>query len=411
MSEMETAAFANADLQATHQIIQFLEEAKAQSELILDSLAGFLLILDSKGTIYRCNRNVTNYLQIPFEDEVGFRFDQKIGSDKWKILAERMRQAKQTVGVDVVFEMEIRGFEGSRRSFQWSVRPVEGEISKAVSLDLFILTGHDLTEVKALTAEKSRMQQELLTAQTVQENLFAEPDLRMPGFSISGFYQSASECGGDWWYYNQIDSKVYLWIGDVTGHGVGAALVTSAARAAVSAIETMSDVTPAKALQFLNRAVHAASKGSKIMTFFVAAVDLETGLCTFANAGHSMPAIMQAQQDPQSSKREIEFLWSPPSFILGQFEDGQFEEGQIQLEEGDCLFLYTDGVIELENSSREQWGERSARRALVRSSNGAKDIFQIMKNFKVELEAHRDGADLVDDVTFFFFEMGKIGSK
>ena len=74
--------------------------------------------------------------------------------------------------------------------------------------------------------EKSRMASELKTAQTVQNTLFPKSDFKNEQYNISGYYSPASECGGDWWYYYTDNDKVYLLIGDATGHGAPAALIT-----------------------------------------------------------------------------------------------------------------------------------------------------------------------------------------
>ena len=81
------------------------------------------------------------------------------------------------------------------------------------------------------TAEKARMENELATVKTVQETLFPADNLSDPRAQVVGHFQPASECGGDWWSYTLIGNKLYLWIGDATGHGAPAALITSAGQA------------------------------------------------------------------------------------------------------------------------------------------------------------------------------------
>jgi serine phosphatase RsbU (regulator of sigma subunit) len=402
MAEMDGAS--NADLQSTHQIIQFLEEAKAQSELILDSLSGLMVIINSKGQIFRCNQNFTDFLGIDFESEIGFALDKRFGPDRWKFLLDKMQMSHAASrGVD--FEMEIVNQHNRTLSFHWNIRPIISRFSQ-VQTDLYILIGQDLTEIKSLTVEKSRMHQELLTAQAVQNTLFAESEFRTEEFAILGSYTSATECGGDWWFYNQVGNRVYLWIGDVTGHGVGAALVTSAARSAVSVIMSMPDIRPAEALQILNRAIYASSRGSKLMTFIAASVDLTTGDCAFASAGHLMPVLMKSQGGPKAEKPpEVQYLVCPPSLILGQHEEGDFYENAFKLEPHDRLFLYTDGVIELASPQGFHLGDRKFRQALQAASVVGEDVSQFMKKFNDQLEKHRNLADLNDDVTYFVFEL------
>jgi phosphoserine phosphatase RsbU/P len=96
------------------------------------------------------------------------------------------------------------------------------------------------------TAEKVRMEGELATVRTVQETLFPPANTRFGPLCIKGHFEPASECGGDWWSYSRIGNKIFIYIGDATGHGAPAALITSAA----AVMETMADITPAVRLRF-----------------------------------------------------------------------------------------------------------------------------------------------------------------
>jgi len=133
--------------------------------------------------------------------------------------------------------------------------------------DSFNLMSDEIVRLMEQTAEKARMEKELETAQTVQNTLFPESKTTIGNVQITGHYHPASECGGDWWFYSPMGERVFYWIGDATGHGVSAALVTSAARAAASIIENFPDIAPGKALGLLNNAICDTSKGKMLMTF------------------------------------------------------------------------------------------------------------------------------------------------
>ncbi len=123
------------------------------------------------------------------------------------------------------------------------------------------------------TAEKARMQNELNTVKTVQETL--PPSVTQFGLlRIVGHFEPAAECGGDWWNYSRSGNKIYIWIGDATGHGAPAALITSAACSGGGDYWN-SDMNPGKALTILNHAIHKTAKGQINMTFFIACIDLD----------------------------------------------------------------------------------------------------------------------------------------
>ncbi len=395
---------ANNDLQASHQIIQWLELAKAQSELVLDSLPGLFAIVDQEGVVHRGNILLANLLEVPFQDITGCRFDQKIGEKAWATILLMMKKSQLVPESGMDFETFIGDAKVKKISFIWNLRPFRTHTEKGASGELYVLMGRDVSEIKAATENITRMKSELTTAKTVQETLFPPTEWITDWFSIAGFYEPASECGGDWWFYNQIEGQVYLWIGDVTGHGVGAAMVASAARSAVSVIETIPNMSPALALEILNRAIYSASKSLKLMSFFVGAINLETGVCTYAVAGHEAPVLISKNGETST----VQFLASKPSCLLGQEKIPEFLQHQINLNPGDRLFLSTDGVAELRNLNRLSLGPRRALKLVLKCSSEAKTPSQFISLFGQEIEDFRNGYELQDDLTFLVFEMGNL---
>jgi len=155
-----------------------------------------------------------------------------------------------------------------------------------------------IDELMIETAHKARMEKELETAQAIQSRFFPAASFDHRCFKAAGKSIPASECAGDWWHYVLIGKHLVLAIGDVTGHGVSAALVTAAAYGAFSIIVKDKDssdqvATPKaillKLIDSLNFAVRQASGGNATMTFFAAVIDLETGRMQYVNAAHRPP--------------------------------------------------------------------------------------------------------------------------
>lgn len=398
---------ANKDLQINHKIIRFLEEAKAQSEMVLDALPGLFAVIDKQGAIYRGNIKLTEYLNVPFESVAGNNLSQLLDEDRWILFLKKMTDSKSYLESGLEFEMEIQDSHKKKFSHLFNIRPMNNPDYKSTELDLFVVTASDITEVKKVSEKMSRMEFELQTARTVQETLFPEvSEFTNHKISLAGSYQAASECGGDWWFYNTIGNRIFLWIGDVTGHGVSAALVTSAARAAVSGIETNPTMTPSAALAILNKAVYDASKGHKYMSFCVVAIDLKTGLCTYSSAAHDLPYWIRTKEN--SSLNDLEVIPLPTannSCLLGQEETTEFFEDTVQLKPGDRLFLYTDGVTELVNEVQQLWGDRKVRQAILTCARETDNATKFVFKFNQHLNAHRNNAELKDDMTFFVFNL------
>lgn len=253
------------------------------------------------------------------------------------------------------------------------------------------------------TAQKARMESELKTAQTVQETLFPPPRAELGGLRIAGHYEPASECGGDWWHYCLVDGKVYVWIGDATGHGAPAALITSAAKSAATIIEQLK-VTPSEALTYLNRAISEVSKGRIMMTFFLGCYDPLTRVFVYANASHEAPFLIRKTDKPPK-KKDLEPLNEVTDPRLGQAVDTVYRETSIQLAPGDRILLYTDGIPDVRSPGGEAWGEREFIKAIVATQESYPSVDVAVDDMVQRFSEFRQGSTLVDDVTFFEMEV------
>lgn len=265
--------------------------------------------------------------------------------------------------------------------------------------DNFNIMAEEVSRLLSQTAEKARMESELQTAKTVQETLFPETRAKIGPLSICGFYEPASECGGDWWHYCQMGNKIFLWIGDATGHGAPAALITSAAKSASTIIERL-NVSPAKAMELLNRSIYDVSKGQIMMTFFLASFDFQTGELIYCNASHEAPFLIK-KADGELKKKDLIPLNEVNNLRLGQDRDSVYQQTSIQLSQGDSVFFYTDGIPDIQNPGRKAWGEREFIKALIGANKDFPAVDDTVDKFVTSFQSHRQGAPLVDDVTFF----------
>ncbi|MBX3020760.1 MAG: SpoIIE family protein phosphatase [Bdellovibrionales bacterium] len=266
----------------------------------------------------------------------------------------------------------------------------------------------EVSRLMNATAEKARMESELSTVRTVQETLFPPASSQFGPIRIRGHFEPASECGGDWWNYSRSGNKIFLWIGDATGHGAPAALITSAARSAAAVIESLPDVTPGKALSILNRAIHQTSKGQIMMTFFIACIDLDANTFSYASASHDPPYLLRKNPAAEKlSKKDLVPLNEVNGPRLGDQKDFQYPETTIAFEPGDLLFLYTDGILDVEDPKGKKWGERAFLKCLIDSANNGADVEVKLEAIRAQIETYRSGSSLIDDVTMVMCEYEK----
>jgi sigma-B regulation protein RsbU (phosphoserine phosphatase) len=164
-------------------------------------------------------------------------------------------------------------------------------------------------------------------------------------------------------------------IGDATGHGVPAALITAAAHSCATTLaslgETLPDfrLSPAFILKSLDAAVGAAGRGQVQMTFFVARIDLRSGHMAYANASHELPFVCRGSRASggRFAREHLEALATRPDPPLGAGGATVFHEYTAQLDRSDALVLYTDGLVEGRNAQGEDYGERRFARSLIQS--------------------------------------------
>lgn len=256
------------------------------------------------------------------------------------------------------------------------------------------------------TAEKVRMEGELKTAQIVQATLFPKDHLVERGLEIRGFYKPANECSGDWWYYTRMGHRTLICIGDATGHGVVAALITSAARSAASVIERFPDISLGEMMSLFNQAIYDTANGLVMMTFFLGIYDHQTGLLTYSRASHDPPFLLPNKEG--LTKNDIRSLNHVNGPRLGQSRDGRYETAEIVLEVDDRIVLFTDGVTELTNETGKKWGERPFIKCLVDCSNKKMSLMETVGHIESELMSFRGDSVLTDDITYFIVSRSKV---
>jgi sigma-B regulation protein RsbU (phosphoserine phosphatase) len=255
------------------------------------------------------------------------------------------------------------------------------------------------------TAEKARMEGELKTAKLVQSTLFPK-DYHLEGqLEICGRYLPASECSGDWWFYERVGQKTLFCIGDATGHGVPAALLTAAARSAASALQTFPTLPLEEMMSIFNRSIYNTARGQVMMTLFLGSYDHETGVVTYTNASHDPPYLLPEKDDLK--KKDLVLLNAVMGPRLGEANESRYETAQVQLQEGDRIMLYTDGVTELKDKDGKMWSERALVKCLIECSKEKKSLSDTMVRLGDELSTFRQGHALHDDVTYFMVTRSK----
>jgi sigma-B regulation protein RsbU (phosphoserine phosphatase) len=135
------------------------------------------------------------------------------------------------------------------------------------------------------------------------------------------------------------------------------------------------------------------------MTFFVGRYDKRTGVLTYSSASHNSPFVFPNKEDLKKS--DIVTLMDNVGPSLGRQAEAEYTESDVQIEVGDLMFFYTDGLPECTNAKKELLGESKVIRSLVKSWNGNKTTESFIHTANQSIEKFREGHPLEDDVTFF----------
>jgi sigma-B regulation protein RsbU (phosphoserine phosphatase) len=186
--------------------------------------------------------------------------------------------------------------------------------------------------------ESERMRQEMETAARIQRALLPRR-LRAPeGYAMEARLVPSTEAGGDLYEVLRLGGdRTLIAVGDVAGHGVGAALVMANAMAALRALAGLT-ADPSDLVSRLHAQMWAATEGVSYFTLFVGIVDRNSHRLTFVNAGHEYPALIL----PDAAPIRLDSTGPP----VGLIPDVRFEQKTLDLPKGSLLAIWTDGITE-----------------------------------------------------------------
>jgi len=232
------------------------------------------------------------------------------------------------------------------------------------------------------------------------------PSCASPGASalrFHHFFRSSSGVGGDFFDVFQIsDSLAGVFICDVMGHGVRAALVAAILRALVEDLRARA-TEPGRFLQELNQGLSQILKHTRL-TMFVSAcyllADISRGELHYANAGHPVPfCVHRARQ----STELLPFSGSKPDPVLGIFDDAQYHTSSCELSAGDTLLLFTDGLFEVEGADAQYYDQPRLLRAVIQRAGLCAE--ELCKQLVDEVQQFAATKDFADDVCLIAMEI------
>ncbi|MCI0376230.1 MAG: SpoIIE family protein phosphatase [Gemmataceae bacterium] len=243
---------------------------------------------------------------------------------------------------------------------------------------------------------RAGLERDLMIARQVQMSFLPKKLPQLPGYDFFAHYESAQEVGGD--YYDFIplpDVRMGVMVGDVAGKGMPAALlmakISSDARYCSLTEKSLADV-----VYKLNEQMQEASMLDRFVTLSAMLLDPARHAVTFASAGHNPPLLYRKLKNTfeEATPRDL------AGFPLGVADGIPFESMSVDLEPGDCLIQFTDGVLDAKNRDEKDFGHEGILQALV---SGPPNPLEMGQRLVGALKQHTAGRKAHDDVTIVCF--------
>lgn len=242
--------------------------------------------------------------------------------------------------------------------------------------------------------KKRDLERELEFATQVQLGFLPTERPRVPGFDFYDFYEAALRVGGDFFDYLTLqDGRLVVALGDVAGKGVAAALLMARLHS-MTQLHLLTQPTPARAMNALNRELTSSGLGHRFVTFLFVVLDPAKQQMSVVNAGHLPPLLRTAAGKVAPVAAEASGL------PLGIKADTEYEQGEFEIAPGNAVLLYTDGVTEAMNPKNEIYGTARLTALLSRPS---KSIAELGESLVDDVENFCEGRAQRDDICLVGF--------
>ncbi|MBQ3044933.1 MAG: SpoIIE family protein phosphatase [Clostridia bacterium] len=246
---------------------------------------------------------------------------------------------------------------------------------------------------KYISEAEARIDAELAFAKAIQHSALPSVFPPYPNrneFDISAAMHTAKEVGGDFYdfYFIDEDTLAFL-VADVSGKGIPAAMFMMQSKTLLKSYAE-SGMSVEEIFTNANEKLCEGNDAGMFVTAWMGLLNTKTGLVTFANAGHNPPLIKHADGS-------FTYLKTRPGFVLAGMEGIRYRKNEYQLEKGDVIYLYTDGVTEAMNTENELYGEN--RLLEVLNKNAASDTQAICDAVKADVDLFAGESPQFDDIT------------
>jgi sigma-B regulation protein RsbU (phosphoserine phosphatase) len=278
-------------------------------------------------------------------------------------------------------------------AFDFATKPIDLD-DLSVTIEKAI---EQITYIKQMQQEHNELEGikgDLAVAREIQQailpRIFPPFPENAAQLDIAASMNAAKDVGGDFYDFFRIDDdRIGFVIADVSGKGVPAAIFMAVSRTLIRATG-IRGVSSSECITYSNELLEKESVNNMFVTVFYGIYNIQTGEVKYTNAGHNPPYVVK-------QNGSLERLPVTRNMAIGIFGDFKYQEETLQLEHGDTLLLYTDGVTEAINPSEEEFKEERLETTL--KSTTFESCQQMIDTIKADVKTFADGAEQSDDIT------------
>jgi len=260
----------------------------------------------------------------------------------------------------------------------------------------------NIEELRRTTAEKERYAKEMEIAKEIQTSFLPESTPDIPGISIAAITIPAMEIGGDLYDFIPVEGNRWGFvIADVSGKGVSAALFMALSCTHIHASGS-TEHDPSLAIAHANRLIYEKSKSSMFITVFYGVLDVKRRSFSYVNAGHNPPILVRGNPPTVHTL-------AGKGIALGVIDEVNLTRSELELEDGDLIALYTDGVTEAFNEQEEPFGEERFMEFLKQYHKY--EPAEIIPALLEEIRTFCGNAPQSDDITVVLMRITSAGQK
>lgn len=373
-----------------HPLEPTAEEKLALVSQVLDLLPDFFYVHDEDMIFRVCNQKAATYFGFRGTDELVGKslFDVDSDPEQARFFAEVCRQVMREGQPRITDNLPYRRKDGTGGVLRQHDIPF---INPKTGKRMLIGLSRDVTSERELEKQRLRtaeLEREMAIARSIQRALLpsGSPCDASSSVMLAAHCEPAAYAGGDFYdWFVRSDGAVVVVIGDVTGHGVGPALLAAECRAYARVLLETMELTPA--LTRLHELVAGDFSEGRFVTFAAAVIEQGSPRAEVLSAGHG--PLLHRRRDGSVSDLEVA---GPPLGVIALDDDTKPQ--RIALEPGDALVLVSDGVYECQNQRGSQMGLATLRRVLAEAGEGL-----IIPRLLETMRMFCDGIAPQDDVT------------